>query len=289
MDRYVLGKYVPYKTIVHRLDPRIKILGMIMLIVSVFLSYGSWTQMFVLSGINAIVIFVLMLISKVRLRDLLYQLRSLWLLIILLMVINIFVPPVGSIHVIAQTGNLKIYAESFLQSGKIILRLLEMFGIAMILTASTTPQELTQGFSFFMRPLKKIKFPAEEVAMTVSIALRFIPTLLEETNRIYKAQSSRGVDFKKGNIKDKFKGMVALIIPLFVSSFAMSDDLAFALEARGYNPKEERTMYRELKWHTRDTIAIILIILYMSMFITLTAMNFDFMKEILNKFNIIVW
>ncbi|MCQ2795465.1 MAG: energy-coupling factor transporter transmembrane protein EcfT [Bacilli bacterium] len=279
MDKYILGKYVPYNTIIHRLDPRMKILGMIMLVVSVFLSYGSWTTMFVLSGINAASIFTLMLISKVRLRDLLYQLRSLWILILLLMIINIFVPPVGSIHVIAESGNFKLYAESFLQSGKIILRLLEMFGIAMILTASTTPQELTYGFSFFMRPLKKIKFPAEEVAMTVSIALRFIPTLLEETNRIYKAQSSRGIDFKKGNIKEKFKGIIALIIPLFVSSLSMSDDLAFALEARGYNPKANRTQYRQLHWKVNDTIAIILVILYMSMFITFTAMNFDFMKQ----------
>ena len=117
--------------------------------------------------------------------------------------------------------------------------------------------------------------------MTVSIALRFIPTLLEETNRIYKAQSSRGVDFKRGNIKEKFKGIISLIIPLFVSSFAMSDDLAFALEARGYNPKAKRTQYRELRWAIKDTISIVLVILYMSMFITFTAMNFDFMKQML--------
>lgn len=279
MDKYILGKYVPYNTIIHRLDPRMKILGMIMLMVSVFLSYGSWTMMFVLSGINAVVIFALMLISKVRIRDLLYQLRSLWLLILILMFINIFVPPVGSVHVIAESGNFKLYAESFLQSGKIILRLLEMFGIAMILTATTTPQELTNGFSFFLRPLKKIRFPSEEVAMTVSIALRFIPTLLEETNRIYKAQSSRGIDFKRGNIKEKFKGIISLIIPLFVSSFSMSDDLAFALEARGYNPRAKRTQYRKLHWSVNDTIAIVLIILYMSMFITFTAMNLDFIKQ----------
>lgn len=280
MDSYILGKYVPYNTRIHHLDPRMKILGMIMLMVSVFLSYGSWTLMFVLSAINAVVIFALMLISKVRLRDLIYQLRSLWLLIIFLMLINIFVPPAGSVHVIAQNGDFKIYAESFLQSAKVILRLLEMFGIAMILTASTTPQELTNGFSFFMKPLKKIKFPAEEVAMTVSIALRFIPTLLEETNRIYKAQSSRGVDFKRGTIKEKFKGIIALIIPLFVSSFGMSDDLAYALEARGYNPRATRTQYRKLHWSKHDTIAIILVTLYMAAFITLTAMKLDFIKMI---------
>lgn len=280
MDRYILGKYVPYNTRIHRLDPRMKILGMIMLIVSVFLSYGTWTQMFVLSAINAIVIFALMLISKVRLRDLVYQLRSLWLLILLLMIINIFVPPVGATHIIAEQGNFKLYAESFLQSAKVILRLLEMFGIAMILIASTTPQELTNGFAFFMRPLKKIKFPSEEVAMTVSIALRFIPTLLEETNRIYKAQSSRGIDFRHGNIKEKFKGIISLIIPLFVSSFGMSDDLAFALEARGYNPKAKRTQYRKLHWNKNDTIALILVTLYMAAFITLTATKYDFIKQI---------
>ncbi len=278
MDRNVLGKYVPYNTLIHRLDPRMKILAMILFMVSIFLSYGSWTQMYVLSAINAIVIFSLMLISKVRLRDLFIQLRSLWFLILFLTLINIFVPPAGSLHEIARNGNFVLYAESFLQVGKVLLRLLEMFGIAMILTSSTTPQELTQGFAFYLRPLKKIKFPAEEVAMTASIALRFIPTLLEETNRIYKAQSSRGIDFKRGNIKDKIKGVVALIIPLFVSSFEMSDDLAFALEARGYNPRKERTNYRKLHWSKSDTIGIILVVMYVTFFIVLTATHFDFMK-----------
>ncbi|MCQ2792088.1 MAG: energy-coupling factor transporter transmembrane protein EcfT [Bacilli bacterium] len=280
MDKNILGKYVPYNTAIHRLDPRMKILGMIMLIVSIFLSFGSWTLVFTLSGINASLIFILMLISKVRLRDLIYQLRSIWILVIILMIINIFLPPINSEHIIAEWGNFKLYAESFLQSAKIILRLLEMFGVAMILTATTTPQQLTYGFSFFIKPLKKIKFPVEEVAMTISIALRFIPTLLEETDRIYKAQASRGIDFKHGSIKDKFKGIISLIIPLFVSSFAMSDDLAFALEARGYNPKAKRTQYRQLRWKMCDTIVLILVILYMAAFITLFAMKFDFMKQI---------
>lgn len=281
MDKFILGKYVPYNTVIHRLDPRVKILAMIMLFVSVFLSFGSWTLTFVMSGINAIVIFSLMLISKVRLRDLLIQLRSIWILVILLMIINIFVPPNGSTHIILVNGGFTLYAESFLQSGKIILRLLEMFGIAMILTATTTPQELTFGFSFFMKPLKKIRFPVEEIAMTISIALRFIPTLLEETNRIYKAQASRGVDFKHGSIANRFRGIISLIVPLLVASFAMSDDLAFALEARGYNPKAERTRYRELRWSKKDTITFIVVTLYMTAFITLVATHFDFMKLML--------
>lgn len=278
MNKRILGKYMPLNTIIHRLDPRSKILCMILLIVSVFLSYSSWTLTFVISGINAIIIFVLMLISKVRLRDLIVQLKSLWFLLLLLMIINIFLPPKDSTHIIFINNGFKLYAESFLQSGKIILRLLEMFGIAMILTSSTSPQEMTFGFSFFTRPLKKIKFPSEEVAMTVSIALRFIPTLLEETDRIYKAQASRGIDFRRGNLKAKFKGVVALLVPLFVSAFSMSDDLAFALEARGYNPRATRSQYRTLKWQYQDNIALILVATYMTLLIVLAATRFDFMK-----------
>lgn len=278
MDRFILGKYVPFNTPIHRLDPRVKILAMIMLMVSIFLSFSSWTLTFVMSGINFILIFILMLISKVRLRDLLYQLRTIWFLLLILLIINIFLPPNGSKHILIINGNFKLYAESFLQTGKIFLRLIEMFSVAMILTATTTPYELTYGFSFFIKPLKKVKFPVEEVAMTTSIALRFIPTLIEETNRIYKAQASRGCDFKHGNLKMKFKGVVSLIIPLFVSSFAMSDDLALALEARGYNPKKERTRYRELHWSSKDTIILILVTLYMSAFITFVAMRIDFIK-----------
>lgn len=278
MDKYILGKYVPYNTPIHRLDSRAKILCMILLMVSVFLTFGSWTLMFVLAGINAIVIGALMVIAKVRLRDLLYQLRTIWFMMILLTIINIFVPPKGSIHIIWQMNGFKLYAESFMQSGRIIIRLLEMFTLAMILTSTTTPIELTQGFSFFMKPLKKIKFPVEEVSMTVSIALRFIPTLLEETNRIYKAQISRGVDYKHGSLRMKIKGIIALIIPLFVSCFAISDDLAFALEARGYNPRAERTSYRILKWKIKDTICLILCIMFLSIFIVLMARGFDFIK-----------
>ena len=225
----------------------------------------------------------MMLIAKVRLRDLLWQLRSMLLLVIILLTVNIFLPPTGSVHIIAQNGGFTLYAESFLQSGKIILRILEMLALAMILTATTTPQQLTQGFAWFIKPLKKVKFPSEEIAMTVSIALRFIPTLLEETNQIHQAQASRGVDYRHGNLKMKIKGIVALIIPLFVSSFMMSDDLAYALEARGYNPRANRTEYRILRWRINDTICLILMAGIMAMFITFTAMNFDFMKLLFNN------
>lgn len=283
MDKYILGKYVPYNTFIHRLDPRLKILALIMFTVSIFIGFSSWAMTLAMSGINAIIIFVLLFISKVRFRDLLIQLKGIWFLMIILTIINIFLPPKDSIHVIAQAGNFKLYAESLLQSLKIILRLLEMFGVAMILTATTTPQELTFGFSFFMKPLKKVKFPSEEISMTISIALRFIPTLLEETNRIHKAQSARGIDYKHGNLKTKIQGIVALIIPLFVSSFVMSDDLAYALEARGYNPRAQRTQYRILKWKIIDTISFILVASFMITFIVMSATHFDFMKLLFNN------
>lgn len=278
MQKNILGKYVPYNTFIHRLDSRMKIVSMILLIVAIFLPYKTYALNLTVSIFNLIVIFILMMISKVKIKDILFQLKSIWFMVILLLIINMFFPPKGASHILFQIKNFKVYQESLYQSIYIIIRLIAMFGIAAILTSSTSPQDLTYAFSFYLKPLKKIKFPSEEVAMTMSIALRFVPTLLEETERIYKAQSCRGIDFKHGNLKAKFKGIISLIIPLFVSAFSMSDELALALEARGYDPRGKRSSYKIHHWKTVDTICLIISVLYLTMFIVLSATGFDFIK-----------
>ena len=135
-----------------------------------------------------------------------------------LMIINVFAPPAGAINIAFNIGKVTIYWEAILQSLKIILRLVLMLTLTMILTATTKPLDLTYALEWFLTPLKLIKFPAHEVAMTISIALRFIPTLLDETDRIMKAQESRGVDFKHGKVSSRLKAIISLIIPLFISS-----------------------------------------------------------------------
>ena len=140
-----------------------------------------------------------------------------------------------------------------------------MISVTTVLTATTKPLELTYGLEYFMSPLKVIKFPAHEIAMTISIALRFIPTILEETQKIMKAQASRGVDLQEGKLKEKIGAIISLIIPLFISAFQRSEELANAMEARGYNPSAKRTRYRQLKFKGIDLTSIIVSTLVLGM------------------------
>ena len=150
-----------------------------------------------------------------------------------------------------------------------------MIELTMILTASTKPLDLTYAFEWYLSPLKILHFPAAEVAMTISIALRFIPTLLEDATRVMKAQSSRGVDFEHGSLFRRIAGVTSLIIPLFVSSFMRSEELANAMECRGYDPAAKRTKYRILKFHGSDLFAFLFAAIVMSGFITLSCLHVD--------------
>lgn len=258
MNNISLGRYVPYNSIIHRMDPRNKIFCLIILMVSIFLSYPTWEMTFIIGGALAIFILALLFISHVSILDVFKSLRVLWFFIILLLVINVFIPPANAENVAFMIGKVNVYWEAIFQSLKIILRLILMIELTMILTATTKPLDLTYGLEWYLTPLKVIKFPAHEVAMTISIALRFIPTLLDETDRIMKAQSSRGVDFKHGKISSRFRAIVSLIIPLFISSFQRAEELADSMEARGYDPKAKRTRYRILKFSLNDIFAFIL-------------------------------
>ena len=258
MNSLTFGRYTTFNTFVHKVDPRNKILLLILLLVAIFLKFSVWSTALIISGLLFIALVVLMLISKVSFLNLLKSLLSMWFLIIFLLIIYILVPN-SSYHMLWVTWwKINIYYDSFFQCGYIILRLLMMLGLTMVLTSTTKPMELTRGFEWYMTPLKVIKFPVHEIAMTISIALRFIPTLLEETERIMKAQASRGVDYSRGRFFKKVKALFSLIIPLLISSFQRSEELADAMEARGYNPKEKRTSYTKLSFSWRDIIAFLL-------------------------------
>lgn len=254
----ILGRYVNHDTFIHRMDPRNKFFCLIVLMVAVFISYPTFEMTFIVGGALATLIISLLLIAKVRILDVFKSLRVLWFFILLLMIINVFMPPVGAENIAFSMGKVNVYWEAIFQSLKIILRLVLMIMLTTLLTATTKPLDLTYALEWYMAPLKVIRFPVHEIAMTISIALRFIPTLLDETDRIMKAQSSRGVDFKHGKISSRLKAIVSLIIPLFISSFQRSEELADSMEARGYDPKAKRTRYRVLKFSFADLIGFVL-------------------------------
>ena len=259
MSGSVLGRYVNHNTFIHRMDPRNKILCLIALMVAVFISYESYTMTFVVGGAIATFIIAILLLARVRILDVFKSLRVLWFFVLLLMIINVFTPPAGAKDIAFNIGKVNVYWEAIFQSLKIILRLVLMIMLTMVLTATTKPLDLTYALEWYMTPLKLIRFPVHEIAMTISIALRFIPTLLDETDRIMKAQSSRGVDFKHGKLSSRLRAIVSLIIPLFVSSFQRSEELADSMEARGYDPKAKRTRYRVLKFTLVDLSSILLV------------------------------
>ena len=254
----ILGRYVNHNTFIHRMDPRNKFFCLVALMVAVFISYPTYEMTFIVGGAVATLIISLLLLAKVRILDVFKSLRVLWFFVLLLMIINVFAPPANAVNVAFNIGKVSVYWEAIFQSLKIILRLVLMIMLTTLLTATTKPLDLTYALEWYMAPLKVIRFPVHEVAMTISIALRFIPTLLDETDRIMKAQSSRGVDFKHGKISSRLKAIVSLIIPLFISSFQRSEELADSMEARGYNPKAKRTRYRVLKFSGGDIVGFIL-------------------------------
>ena len=263
MSSMTFGRYSFRDTFVHRLDARNKIFLMVLCMVAIFFQFKMWSTALFLSGLYLIALIILMIISKVNILQLFKSLAGMWLFIIILMAIYIFVPNNNYYLPVAfKIGSLQVRWDAFCQSGYIILRLIMMVSLTMVLTSTTKPMDMTYAFEWFLSPLKLIKparFVAHEIAMTLSIALRFIPTLLEETERIMKAQASRGVDFNRGGLFKRFGAVIALIIPLFVSALERSEELANAMIVRGYDPRANRTRYRLLRFSWRDIIAFLLV------------------------------
>lgn len=262
MKNITLGRYIPYDTIIHKLDPRTKLLGLLGLLICVFLDVNYLGYIFL-----AIVIIFLLKMSKIKILSIFKSLKPMWFMMLFLLFFNIILIRTGDVaFTILGYG---IYTKALLQTLQIVVRLALMISITTILTATTKPLDLTYGIEYFMSPLKVVKFPAHEIAMTISIALRFIPTLLEETDKIIKAQASRGVDLQQGKLKEKVNAIISLIIPLFISSFQRSEELANAMEARGYNPSGKRTRYRIMKftWNDFWAIVILTIIIVLTVFL----------------------
>lgn len=249
MANIALGRYMPLNSLIHRMDPRAKILSMLIMLTAIFIPSG-----FMGYGILAVVIIGVVLMSKLKLNFLIRAMKPMMFMLTFLMVINIFVIKTG--YLVVDIFGFKIYSDAIFQTLYISVRLMLMIMITTILTATTKPLDLTLGIEDLLAPFKRFKVPAHEIAMMISIALRFIPTLIEETDRIMKAQASRGVDLQEGKFKEKIMAILSLIVPLFVSSFQRAEDLADAMEARGYIPQARRTRYKQLKRTPKDVVLI---------------------------------
>ena len=260
MASMTFGRYTFRETYVHHLDARNKIFLMILFMVGIFFQFHMWSTSLILSGIYFVILLIIMIISRVSFFSLFKSLGGMWMFIIILMAIYIFIPNNNYYLPVAfNVGSLEVQWDAFCQTGYIILRLILMISLTMVLTSTTKPMDMTYAFEWYMTPLKVVRFPAHEIAMTLSIALRFIPTLLDETERIMKAQASRGVDFNHGGLFKRFGAVIALIIPLFVSALERSEELANAMIVRGYDPRAKRSRYRKLTFSWRDIIAFLFI------------------------------
>ena len=240
-----LGQYIPGNSVVHRLDPRTKILLMIAYIVAVFIV--KRIEMFIPVILFTVLITVL---AKVPANYMLKALKPMRLLLPLMFVMNLFLIKTGK--TIVDWWIIRIYADGLTNAVFVVLRLATLVCGTSLLTLTTTPIALTDGLEKLLSPLKIIKFPAHELAMMMTVALRFIPTLIEEADKITKAQLARGADFESGNVFKRAKSM------LFVNSFRRADELAMAMESRCYHGGEGRTRMRVLKFHMGDLAAVII-------------------------------
>lgn len=250
MSNLVFGKYMPLKSIIHDLDPRAKIVALFVMIVTIFVPTSWWA--FLVLGI---VIITVVILSKIKIQMILKAIKPMFIMMFLLLIINCLT--VRSGEQLINFGNFAIYSDAIFNTLFIVVRLLLMIMLTTILTATTKPLDLTLGIESLLSPLKVIHFPYHEIAMMISIALRFIPTVIEETMRIMNSQKSRGVDFEEGKLQEKINAILSLIIPLFSVAFQRAYELADAMEARGYDPDSERTKYHTLKFGIKDFIFVL--------------------------------
>ncbi|WP_313802135.1 energy-coupling factor transporter transmembrane protein EcfT [Cytobacillus sp.] len=252
MEKMIFGRYVPAHSLIHRMDPRSKLVIIFLFVCIVFIANNSLTY-----GLLAIYTLLMISLSKVPLRFIISGLKPVLLLVLFTLLLHLFLTKEGEL--LFQAGWFSIYEEGLRQGIFISLRFFLLILMTSILTLTTTPIEITDGLESLLHPLNKVKFPVHELALMMSISLRFIPTLMQETDKIMKAQTARGVDFTSGPIKDRVKAIIPLLIPLFVNSFKRAEELATAMEARGYKGGEGRTKYRQLSWGLTDTSMLVLL------------------------------
>ena len=249
-----LGQYYQGDSVIHRLDPRVKLIATLVYIISLFVvkNYIGYAVCFVFLAIA-------IGLSKVPVKFMVRGMKAILFLLIITVLFNLFLTPGETL---VSFWIFTITKEGLKQAFTMAVRLSMLIIGSSVMTLTTTPNNLTDGLESVMKPLKKIKVPVHEIAMMMSIALRFIPILLEETDKIMKAQLARGADFESGKIIKKAKSMVPLLVPLFISAFRRANDLAMAMEARCYQGGEGRTKMKPLVYKKRDVISYVVIAVY---------------------------
>jgi energy-coupling factor transport system permease protein len=264
MDKMIIGRYVPADSLIHRLDPRSKLIIVFLFVCIIFLANNLFT--YALIGIYT---FFMLGLSRIPIRFLYAGLKPVLWLVLFTLLLQVFFTKEGSL--LFELGPIKIYEEGVRQGIFISMRFFFLILMTSLLTLTTTPIEITDGLETLLHPLKKVRFPVHEMALMMSISLRFIPTLMQETDKIMKAQIARGVEFSSGPIKERIKAVIPLLIPLFVSSFKRAEELAIAMEARGYRGGEGRTKYRLLSWNLSDTLQLLILVILTILLILLRS------------------
>ena len=251
-----LGQYYQTDSVIHRLDPRVKLVATMLFIASLFI-VDNWIGYLLGGGF----LFGIIKLSKVPFRFMVKGMKSLAMLLLIALIFNLFLTPGEPL---LSFWGLSITKEGVIQASMMTIRLVFLIIGSSIMTLTTTPNHLTDGLEKLLSPLKIFHVPVHETAMMMSIALRFIPILLEETDKIMKAQMARGADFESGSLVRKVRAMVPLLVPLFLSAFRRANDLAMAMEARCYRGGEHRTKMKPLVYRKEDRIAYLILVVYLT-------------------------
>lgn len=254
-----IGQYYPANSLIHRLDPRVKLLGTIVFVVTVFFVNDLVGLILATAALAAVIG-----LSKVPLKYMLKGLKAIFILMLFTVLLNVFLTPGTEL---VRFGIFKITKEGLVLAGKTAIRLIYLIVGSTIMTLTTTPNHLTDGLEKALGPLKKVHFPVHELAMTMSIALRFIPILMEETDKIMKAQQARCADFESGNLIQRMKSLIPILVPLFISAIRRANDLAMAMEARCYHGGVGRTKMKPLVYARRDYLAYLSVLVYIFIWI----------------------
>ena len=254
-----LGQYFPGNSIIHRLDPRVKIIATFVFIIALFI-VRDFIGFLICAGCLGLVV----MLSGVPLSFILRGLKPIFIIILLTLVLNLFLTGGEPVFTL---GVLTITREGIYRAAFFAIRIILIIIGSSVLTLSTKPISLTDGIEYLLKPLKVFKVPAHELAMMMSIALRFIPTLLEETDKIMKAQMARGADFESGNIFRRAKSMVPILVPLFIGAFRIAQDLAMAMESRCYQGGDKRTRLYAMKIMKKDIAGVLCVIVFLGVII----------------------
>lgn len=251
-----LGQYYQTDSVIHRLDPRVKLSATIIYIISLFVVKNLWGYL-----LAAVFLAVMIRLSNVPVKFMLKGMRAILFLLLLTVVFNMFLTPGDPL---ISIWKITITIQGVELAVMMAVRLSFLIIGSSVMTLTTTPNNLTDGLESMLGPLKKVRVPVHEVSMMMSIALRFIPILMEETDKIMKAQIARGADFESGNLMKKAKSLIPLLVPLFISAFRRANDLAMAMEARCYQGGEHRTKMKPLVYKRRDVIAYCILAGYLA-------------------------